>query len=89
MFLKKELSILVNDKYFHIIQQTDNYIEFMSNNTNHCWIIHKSGGYGKYPYMLYHKHQRKTPYYHKHWLSYSVQDSIKSIKSHDDYILSK
>ena len=88
MFLKRELT-LVNDKYFFIIQQTDDYIELMSNNSNHCWIIKKCGGYGKYHYLLYHKHQREIPYYHKHWRTYSFQDSIKSIKSHDNYILNR
>lgn len=86
MFTAKQL-MMVQETYFDIIRKTECFIELRSKNTKHHWIIMKERGPNKYPYMLYHKHTRKTPYYHKHWQIYTFQQSINSIKSHDDYIL--
>ena len=66
MFTKKEKR-MVGEGHFTIIRETERYIEFLSKNTKHCWIICKSqDGIGK-PVMIYHKHSRETEYYHRHW----------------------
>ena len=79
---------LVNDSYFLIIRETDRFVEFMSRNTKHMWILNKSPELSpEYPILIYHKHSRKQPYYHRHWQTYNFEIAIKSIKSHDDYVL--
>jgi len=37
--------------------------------------------------MIYHKHSRKTEYYHKHWKTWSVASAVESIKQHERYVL--
>jgi hypothetical protein len=83
MFTNKEKK-LIGEDYFTIIRETERYIEFLSNNTRHCWIICKNPGGVDVPIMIYHKHSRKTTYYHKHW---SVARAVESIKQHDRYVL--
>ena len=79
MFTSKELS-LVSNGYFNLIRYPldENFIEIQSKNTKDSWII----------IVLDHK-QPGQKYYHHHWKCYKVSQSIKSIKSHDDYTLSK
>jgi hypothetical protein len=86
MLSKKEVA-LISVRYFLIIRQTEDYIELMSKNTMHCWILKKCVSKSKYPYLLYHKHQSDIPYYHKHRYTYTILESIKSIKSHDYYVI--
>lgn len=88
IFTRKEYA-LINSSYFRIIRETENYLEFQSKNTNHCWIIQKHSfeSSKKHPIFIYHKHSPKTPYYHKHWECYTVTQAIESIKSHDKYVL--
>ena len=75
---------------YQIIRITDDYFEFRSRSTKHYWIIKKelacSGR--KLPYTIYHKH-KPSDYYHRHWQSYSFEQCINSIESHDDYVLRK
>lgn len=86
MFTKKEKR-LVGNGCFTIIRETERYIEFLSNNTKQCWIICKSpDGTNKFV-MIYHKHNRKTEYYQKHWKTRSVVKAVVSIKQHDRYVL--
>ncbi len=37
--------------------------------------------------MIYHKHSRKTEYYHRHWKTWSVESVVESIKQHAKYVL--
>lgn len=75
---------------YQFIRITDDYFEFISRSTKHCWIIKKElacSGH-KLPYTIYHKH-KLSDYYHRHWQSYSIENCINSIESHDDYVLKK
>ena len=75
---------------YQILRITDDYFEFTSRSTKHYWIIKKelacSGR--KLPYTIYHKH-KPSDYYHRHWQSYSFEQCINSIESHDNYVLRK
>lgn len=86
MFTKKEKR-LVGEGCFTIIRETERYIEFLSNSTKHCWIICKNPDGTDKPVMIYHKHSRKTEYYHRHWKTWSVARAVESIKQHDRYVL--
>lgn len=87
MFTKKEKR-LIKEGYFTIIRETNRYIEFLSNGTRHCWIICKNLNGTDKPVMIYHKHSRKTEYYHRYWRTRSAVKAVESIKQHDRYILS-
>ena len=69
MFSRNEKSIL-SDNYFLIVREEEKFIEIMSKNTGHCWIIYKKSGVADKPIDLYHKHTKATQYYHKHWQTY-------------------
>lgn len=86
MFTKKEKR-LVGEGCFTIIRETERYIEFLSNSTKHCWIIYKNLDCTDKPIMIYHKHSRKTEYYHRHWKTWNVATAMESIKQHDRYVL--
>lgn len=86
MFTKKEKRV-IGEGYFTIIRETERYIEFFSNNTKHCWIICKNPDGTDKPVIIYHKHSRKTGYYHRHWKTWSVVKAVESIKQHDRYVL--
>lgn len=84
MFSKKEKRFL-KDKYFILIRDEETYIEFMSNNTSHCWIIQKSVLSGKI--KIYHKHRISDCYYHFHYSTNTIGRAIVNIKKHDKYVL--
>lgn len=88
MFTKKQLSFLEKSNNYQVIRLTDDYIEFRSRNTWHCWIIKKEPDSvrRKYPYTVYHKH-KSTDYYHRHWQAYSVEKCVESIADHDNYVM--
>lgn len=86
MFTKKEKR-LIWEGYFTIIGETERYIELLSNNTKHCWIICKNPDGTDKTVMIYHKHSRESEYYHKHWKTWSVVKALESIKQHDRYVL--
>ena len=88
MFTKKQLSFLEQSDNYQVIRITDDYIEFRSRNTWHCWIIKKEPDSvrRKYPYTVYHKH-KSTDYCHRHWQSYSVEKCVESIADHDNYVM--
>lgn len=88
MFTKKQLSFLEQSDNYQVIRITDDYIEFRSRNTWHCWIIKKEPEtFGlRYPYTIYHKH-KTTDYYHRHWQSYSVEKCVESIADYDNYVM--
>ena len=85
MFTKKELSY-INNQYFKLIRYVadENFIEFQSKCSKDYWIIKKTSFLCDYPVIIYHKHPGQ-PYYHRHWQCYKVVQSVKSIKSHDQY----
>lgn len=87
MFTNKDYS-LINNCYFNILRQTENFIEIQSLNTKHCWIIKKQVCTSSYPIILYHKHTAATPYYHKHRGYNKISKAIEEIKKHDTYVLS-
>lgn len=91
MFTHEELLLfeeLKQNENYQFIRMTDDYFEFRSRNSGHCWIIKKEpGSFGlRYPYTIYHKH-KTTDYYHRHWQSYSVEKCVESITDHDNYVM--
>lgn len=86
MYVNKKM---ITREYFKVLFETDDYIEVMSNNTGHCWVIKQCKSKNDYPFILFHKHSISTQYYHKHWQTISFNQAVRSIKSHDDYVLFK
>ena len=86
MFTKAE-EALIDNEYFIKIRETENYIEFKSKNTKHCWIVQKHFFDDDKRIYIYHKHSQKQPYYHQHYKTHTVSMAIKSIKKHDEYVL--
>ena len=82
MFTKKEQRLL-SAPYFRLIRQTAIFYEVQSWNTGHCWIIQKPYTSGDSSVHIYHKHTLKTPYYHRHGQSHTVQSAVQQTKSHD------
>lgn len=80
---------IIKGGYFKVIRDTEDYIEMMSKNTGHCWVIKYCDRKEDYPYILFHKHGMSIPFYHKHWQTTSFERAVKSIKSHDSYVLSR
>ena len=62
MFSNKEMK-LFGGGYFTIIRIEENYIEMVSNNTRHQWIIFKRSIDLNKPVTLYHKHTADRPDY--------------------------
>ncbi len=80
MFTQKE-STFIRSNYFNLVRSTDNFIEFQSKSTKHCWIICKNSfttGSGR-PIIIYHKHSPKIEYYHKHWECYDDEVNLLSV----------
>ena len=78
---------LFGNDYFAIIRIEENYIELVSNNTQHQWIVLKKSLDSNKPVTLYHKHTANIKYYHKHWETWTVAMAVKSIKNHDTYVM--
>lgn len=78
---------LIDDGYFNIIREEEKFIELISNNTKHQWIIFKNSVESDKHVALYHKHTANTKYYHKHWETWSVAKAVESIKSHDKFVI--
>ena len=57
MFSRNEKSIL-SDNYFLIVREEEKFIEIMSKNTGHCWIIYKKSGVVSTPLIKC----KKTPF---------------------------
>lgn len=85
MFTEKQLSFLESE-YFQTIRITDDYVEFRSRRTWHCFIIKKEVINVQYPFTIYHKH-KLNDLYHRHWQSYSVERCVASILDHEAYVL--
>lgn len=86
MFTTKELR-LIDGGYFNLLRHPseENYIEVQSKNSKDYWIIKKSDPLvADYPIIIYHKHPGQA-YYHRHWQCYKVSQSVRSIKSHDEF----
>lgn len=88
MFTNKDIRLL-SDGYFTIIRVEERFIEVLSNNTSHQWMIFKKLSATDKPVTLYHKHTADTKYYHKHWETWNVARAVESIKGHDTYIIEK
>ncbi len=86
MFTKPEKR-LIDENYFDIIMETEDYIEFKSKNTDHCWIIKKIKYTNTKKMCLYHKHSIEERYYHQHYEALTVKQVIDNIKGHDEYVL--
>ena len=86
MFTKREKQ-LFGGGYFTIIRIEENYIEVVSNNTRHQWIIFKRSIDSNKHVTLFHKHTADTKYYHKHWENWTVAMAVESIKNHDTYVI--
>lgn len=79
----------INKQYFNMLRVADDYIEIMSKNTKHCWIIYKTKSFiDSKPIIIYHKHYKQVPYYHRHGVAYNDLQAIEKIMSHDEYVLS-
>lgn len=87
MLTKKDL-LLISPKYFMILKKTNFYIEVLSKNTGHCWMIYKHGSPDKYPVWIYHKHKQPDQCYHLHKRTGSVELAVQEILQHDKYTLS-
>ena len=75
--------------YFEVIRINDTFIEFRSRNTKHQWIIHMPPIFrDDKPILIYHKHSKSVPYYHKHGYAYKFSYAIRSIIAHDEYVMS-
>lgn len=72
--------------YFKIIRETGSFIEIMSKNTKHCWLIQKKRDDDNL-IILHHKHSMQIPYYHKQKEVSSVAHAMKLIKGHDRFVL--
>lgn len=86
MFTQNEKRLL-GGGYFIIIREDERFIEVMSKNTGHCWMVFKKTYDQDKPVVLYHKHTEDTKWYHEHWKTCTVKKAVASIKSHDDYVL--
>ena len=84
MFNKRDLA-QISDEYFEIIRVAPYYVEFISKNTQHCWIIHKMGFSDKFPFWLYLKHRKENPCYHLQRKKKSINSILNEIKKHDLY----
>ena len=75
---------LHDTNYFRIIRQADNFIEIMSLNTQHCWIIQrKELCVDDNRYWLYHKHKITDQHYHLHAKILNVSRAVSKIRYHD------
>mgnify|MGYP006976467083 CR=1 FL=1 len=86
MFTNTEKSF-IDKAYFKVIRETEGFIEVISKNTKHCWIIQKRLNKGKRKIYLYHKHSDKVEYYHQHNKTFTVRQAVEDIKGHDEYVL--
>lgn len=87
MFTKYEKRFL-RTGYFVTIREENKFLEFKSKNTQHCWMIFRRTYTDlDRPFDIYHKHKQSDPYYHKHYQTYTIGQAIKSIKSHDAYVM--
>lgn len=86
LFSKQEMKLL-KDEYFVVIRREDRFVEVMSKNTQHCWMVFKKRSKVDRPVCLYHKHTRDTQWYHLHWETKTVAGAVKDIKDHDSYVL--
>jgi len=77
---------LVN-REFNLIRETDEFKEFQSRETMHCWIIKKLHNVSK-PIQVYHKHTMTTKYYHKHLSTTNVKNAVFKIVKHDEHVQS-
>ena len=84
MFTEKEKKI-VDSNYFYSIKEVENYMEFKSKSTNHCWLIRKNY-HKKYFISIYHKHSETDRYYHLHYETYCVRRAIECILKHDRWV---
>ena len=85
-FTRKERALL-NDPYFQVLRETDQFIEVESVNTKHCWYVFKNTIEQHVTITLYHKHSRSKPYYHKQKVCRTVTEAVEVAKSHDSYVL--
>ncbi len=86
MFTKPELK-LFQDDYFNILKIEDRIIMAQSKNTGHCWMIFRKELETEKPYVLYHKHSLKDPWYHEHRQARCIAPLVNEIKCHDDYVV--
>ena len=87
IFTKPEEKLFTS-AYFKVLQKTEKYIEILSRNTNHCWVMKKSNSAQSHLISIFHKHSQSDSYYHKHSKAKTVKQAIMQIKNHDDYVLS-
>ena len=86
MFSKPEKR-LIDENYFDIIRETEDYVEIKSKNTDHCWILQKHHTDKKGKMYIFHKHYFNDKYYHQHNKVVTVRQAINEIKRHDEYVL--
>ncbi len=87
MFSEKELNI--DPIYFEIINRNCFVVTLRSRNTGHYWHIVNCDETNYYPTcIIYHKHKTED-LYHLHGQRSTLDLCIKSIYSHDAYVLKK
>ena len=85
-FKKTELLLLQND-YFNVIRVEENFVSVQSKNTGHCWMVFKKTYDMDKPVVLHHKHNITDEWYHEHKRGWTVEEMVKEIKQHDQYVL--
>ena len=84
MLCKTDLA-QISEVYFKIIRITSCYVELMSKDTQHCWIIYKVGFSDRFPIWLYHKHNKNDQCYHLQRRKKSFKSALNEIQQHDMY----
>ena len=87
-FTKKEMK-LINDPYFELIKETDQFMEIKSVDTGHCWNVFKNTIEAGKHVVLYHKHSIEEIHYQKHKECRTVTEAVDIIKTFDAYLLER
>ena len=82
MFSIKDL-LGMSDYFAFLSANKNSYIEVMSKNTSHCWMIVEEKDDS---YTLYHKHKISQEYHFQTTFG-SLYDTVLDIVNHDEYQL--
>lgn len=85
MFSKEEL--IIDSKYFDIIELSSFCVTLRSKNTGHYWHIENADGNNYRSCKIYHRHNTSDPY-HLHGHAATFAGCISAIKEHDRFQLS-
>ena len=83
---KSDIALICNG-YFDIVRITDTYIEILSKNTCHSWILQRRQDIAFPSYIIIHHRHKNQKYHHKHGLKRTVREGLEIIKRHDNWVL--